>query len=390
MDVKDSDLNRITLEFEIPNPLPRFVGSAWSSGSPVYITQSAIYEGERYNRLFLANYLATIVAKLDRPWESSTPVAITVGVSGNLNIASGITTTPSAGTDIILTFNQNEQEKKFRILSTRTTTTSGIGHLTDTITATPPSDNAELAATTSSVKYIRMDDEHNDFSIKAGTVTEPAPYARSAVGDPLTKDFTFYDVVEGTAGGVPLLLADGVAVTAEGDNTYTVNFDTTATGDLPLPAAVAGEDYAASPSFETATLAPDGVVRFPLITDDDLGIINGNRFVPLRLTSIIPASRGASVEAVASQTAVSLRIKDNDKANIALSATSNTYPSAAAGSTPTEKATVVLNSGEALGEDDATELDFWVVLTKAHKAASSAAAFKTAEVSRGRTPENQN
>ena len=383
VDVKDSDLNRITLEFEIPNPLPRFVGSAWSSGSPVYITQSAIYEGERYNRLFLANYLATIVAKLDRPWESSTPVAITVGVSGNMNIASGITTTPSAGSDITLTFNQNEQEKKFRILSTRTTTTSGIGHLTDTITATPPSDNAELAATTSSVKYIRMDDEHNDFSIKAGTVTEPAPYARSAVGDPLTKDFTFYDVVEGTAGGVPLLLADGVAVTAEGDNTYTVNFDTTATGDLPLPAAVAGEDYAASPSFETATLAPDGVVRFPLITDDDLGIINGNRFVPLRLTSIIPASRGASVEAVASQTAVSLRIKDNDKANIALSTTSNTYPSAAAGSTPTEKATVVLNSGEALGEDDATELDFWVVLTKAHKAASSAAAFKTAESAGG-------
>ena len=311
-------------------------------------------------------------------------MAITVGVSGNLNIASGISTAPpSAGTDITLTFNQNEQEKKFRIQSTRASTTSGIGHLTDTITATPPSNHAEIAATTSSVKYIRMDDNENDFTLKAGTVTEPAPYARSAVGDPLTKDFTFYDVVEGTAAGASLLLADGAAITAEGDNRYTVNFDTAATGDLPLPAAVAGEDYAASPSFETATLAPDGVVRFPLITDDDLGIINGNRFVPLRLTSIGPANRGASVDRLASQTAVSLRIKDNDKANIALSTTSNTYPSAAAGSTPTEKATVVLNSGEAFGEDDATELDFWVVLTKAHKAASSAAAFKTAESAGG-------
>ena len=48
VDVKDSDLNRITLEFEIPNPLPSFVTAAWDGGSPLYLTENAVYESELY------------------------------------------------------------------------------------------------------------------------------------------------------------------------------------------------------------------------------------------------------------------------------------------------------------------------------------------------------
>ena len=118
------------------------------------------------------------------------------------------------------------------------------------------------------------------------------------------------------------------------------------------------------------------MARLPCLWGIVQGIINGDRYLALRITGIAPARRGASSDAIHNQTEQYVRIRDKDKANIALSNTDAIPDLAGLSGTNAEKAVIKLNDG-VVDENDAA-VAFTIALSKPHNARRNNAFFTAA------------
>ena len=406
VDVRDADLNRVTLEHRASFAASSNIGTWTDSSKNAFVTsdRKALYQ--QFNS---ANNRHSFALILDRAWTHATPLDVVISVGEGLNISK--TRQVTGNNDITLQFTNTgnsgapQKEAFFVVRSNITqndnsagTASIARGFVESVITANPNVVTAladEVADTNATAKFIRMDND-NLFNIKKGTVVvQNVPSVDTSNSDaPTTKTFAVYDAVEGS-GTVDLLLDSGGRVEAPAGSNYTVSFGVFPYPDGgPAPSAVAlglandPADVSALPSAQATTLNTDGTVAFPLGWNDTF--VNGDRYVSVLLNAITPANRGAGIsasqttyhtteatgESYAGQDRAYIRIRDNEKGNIALSTTS-AYPSAGAGATAAERATVALNSGSAIGENSSATHDFSIVLNRAHNTNDSKAFIPT-------------
>ena len=378
--VRDADLNRVKVEFVSSgfDATP-----TWGYDDDVGGVSAVYHSADKqsvYEHQGTTNPNQTFRVVLDRPWTHATDLSVVVGVGGagsNLNI--GTTSAPTTQTDITLTFastgnsGAGDQEKTFYVKSRLTradedAATTGnqntaSGFIETTITANPTVDAAladEIADINATANYFRMDND-NILSIKhtADTVAER--------DNDVSKRTVDYEVIEGDKLSITTA-SEGASVTAPTGEFYRPTFQITANSGRG-PRAVYNALHARNvdvgpltPQF--STLGPDMQLADVVQTFNG-PYIDGTRYFTIQQMTIAPVNRGALGRVNATQKPITVAIKDNEPAAyMALSIRDGGYPSAQAGTTLAERATVKIQNVE---ESDSKFYPFDLNLSVAHR-----------------------